>query len=245
MNSLNSMLEQEFEKLQRIDGMKIEFIEKNEIFMRKIFGYVFVLNYLKNKAETRRYFNAEFYMTFSLLLESIYALFSGQCRAALLLLRSALEANYKFVLERERQLMLEINPNISFESLDYRFVETKRKFVDDLHHCLDDNKFEEYFISLDRGLTLYKALSGIVHSGSKSLPVMSVEYFSHLHEETIIDSDRFFKLFVSVLNNIFLLNYFMLRESLQNWDYYTLYNLLRLLHGDKRTKTLISIVKNK
>ncbi len=72
---------------------------------------------------------------------------------------------------------------------------------------------------------------------------MSVEYFSNLHEETIIDNDRFFDLFISVLNNIFLLNFFMLRKSLQNWDYYNLYNLLKILHGEKRTRTLISIVK--
>lgn len=243
MSTLNSILEQEFEKLKKMDGIKNEFIGTNEILMKKIFGYVFVLNYLKNKAETRRYFNAEFHMTFSLLLESIYALFSGQCRASLLLLRSAQEANYKFVLERERQLMLEIDPNISFEPLDYRFGETKRKFMDDLKRCIDKNDFEEYFTSLDRGLTLYKSLSGIVHSGSRSLPVMSVEYFSNLHEETIIDNDRFFDLFISVLNNIFLLNFFMLRKSLQNWDYYNLYNLLKILHGEKRTRTLISIVK--
>lgn len=244
MSSLISTMEQEFEKLQQMDGMKIEFIEKNKVLMRKIFGYIFVLNYLKNKAETKRYFNIEFHMTFSLLLESIYALLSGQCRAALLLLRSAQEANYKFVLERERQLMLDKDPTILFESLDYRFGETKRKFAEDLHRCLDDNKFKEYFTSLDRGLTLYKELSAIVHSGTKSLPVISVEYFSHLHEETIIDSAKFFELFISVMNNIFILNYFMLRESLQKWDYYSLYNLLNLLHGDKRTKTLISIVKH-
>ncbi|MCI1696805.1 hypothetical protein [Aneurinibacillus aneurinilyticus] len=243
MISLNDFFQKEFEKMQSLDGIKQQFISNNESAIKKIFGYIFSINYLKNKVETRRYFSSEFNMTFSLLLESIYALFTGQCRSALLLLRSAQEANYKFVLEREREFMLVKNSSISFEPLDYRFIETKKKFISDLQNCLDKTDFKEYYISVERNLTLYKRLSGIVHSGSKSLPVMSVEYFSKLHEETIVDSKEFFNLFCSVLNEIFLLNFFLIRESLSKWDYYAVYNLLRIIYGDKRSKTLIGIVK--
>ncbi|WP_176345210.1 hypothetical protein [Priestia aryabhattai] len=240
---LDDVFQKEFEKIKKLDGIKQEFVLTNESEIRKIFGYIFSINYLKNKIETKRYFGSEFNMPFSLLLESTYALFTGQCRSALLLLRSAQEANYKFVLEREREFMLANNSSLSFEPLDFRFVETKRKFINDLQYCLDKRDYKEYYNSVERNLTLYQRLSGIVHSKSKNLPVMSVEYFSSLHEETIIDNEEFFKLFCSVLNEIFLLDFFLIRESLNKWDYFILYNLLRILYGDKRSKTLIRIIK--
>jgi len=240
---LTDILQSEFEKLKSSTEIQQEFMLKNESSMKKVFSYIFSINYIKNKIETKRYFDEKFHMTFSLLLESNYALFTGQCRGALLLLRSAQEANFKFVLERERQLMLENNHGLSFEPLDYRFTDTKKKFINDLRICLDENDFKEYYDSIERNLSFYKVLSGVVHSGSKNLPVMSVEYFSSLYEDTIIDNDKFFDLFFSVLNEIFLLDFFLIRDSLYNWDYYVLYDLLRILYGDKRTKTLIRIVK--
>ncbi|WP_028531544.1 hypothetical protein [Paenibacillus sp. UNC217MF] len=243
MIRINESFQNEFNKLKKLEGIKQEFFEINESSIKKIFGYIFLLNYFKNKAETKRYFSTNFNMTFSLLLESNYALITGQCRASLLLLRSAQEANYKFVLERERQFMLENDNSLSFSPLDYRFIETKNKFINDLKNCLDINEYKEYYDSVERNLTLYKKLSGIVHSGSNSLPVLSVDYFSRLYENTIIDTDKFFDLINAVLNEIFILNYFLIRESLFNWDYYVLYDILRLLYGDKRTKTLIKIVK--
>lgn len=244
MINLDEIFQREFDKLINLEGIKKQFISDNESSIRAIFGYIFSINNLKNKVETRRYFSSEFNMTFSLLLESIYALLTGQCRSALLLLRSAQEANFKFVLERERELLKSNNSSISFEPLDYRFVETKKKFIHDLQNTLDKNDFKEYYISIERNLTLYKRLSGVVHSGSNKLPIMSVEYFSNLHEETILDKDDYFELFCKVLNDIFLLDYFLIRESLNKWDYYALYKFLRILYGDKRSKTLIRIVKD-
>lgn len=243
MKTLNDIFQKEFEKIKSLDGSKQQFISSNENELKKIFGYVFIINFFKNKVETKRYFTSEFNMTFSLLLESSYALFTGQCRGALLLLRSAQEANYKFVLEREREIMLDNDSSLAFESLDYRFGETQKKFLNDIQNCVDKTRFNEYYKSIERNVTYYKQLSGVVHSGSNNIPVMSVEYFSKLHEDTIIDKEKFFNLFCSVLNDIFLLEFFLIRESLEKWDYYVLYNVLRISFGDKRTKTLIKIVK--
>lgn len=240
---LNDIFQKEFEKIKSLDGSKQQFIINNEIELKSVFGYIFLINFFKNKIETKRYFSSEFNMTFSLLLESSYALFSGQCRSALLLLRSAQEANFKFVLERERKFMLDNDPALSFESLDYRFGETQKKFLNDIQSCVDKTDFNEYYKSIERNVTYYKQLSGVVHSGSKNIPLMSVEYFSNLHEDTIIDKEKFFNLFCSVLNDIFLLDFFLIRGSLEKWDYYALYNALRISYGDKRTKTLIKIVK--
>ncbi|MGP4065810.1 hypothetical protein ACTWPF_12865 [Oceanobacillus sp. M65] len=243
MSNLKDIFEDEFTKIKNIDGIKEPFIINNEKEIKQVFGYVFIINYLKNKVETKKYFSTEFNMTFSLLLESTYALFSGQCRSSLLLLRSAQEANYKFVLERERQNMLVNDPLLIFEAIDYRFLETRRKFLSDLHNCVDKTDFKEYYKSIERNLTYYKQLSGVVHSGSKNLPVMSVEFFSNLYEDTILDKDKFFDLFCSVLNEVFLLNFFLVRESLIHWDYYALYDLLRIVLGKKRSNTLIGIIK--
>ncbi len=89
----------EFEKLLKIEGVNKKFISDNYEQIIKTFSYVFIINVFKNKVETKSYFNAEFNMTFSLLLEAIFALYTGQCRSALLLLRSAQEANFVYVLE--------------------------------------------------------------------------------------------------------------------------------------------------
>ncbi|MFD4419036.1 hypothetical protein [Bacillus safensis] len=243
MKNLDDLFEEEFKKMQSLEGIKHQFLTTNLTEIRGIFGYIYGLNYLKKKVETKNYFGSEFEMTFSLLLESFYALLTGQCRGALLLLRSAQEANFKFVLEKEREFMLNNDPTLKFKSLNFRFSETKSQFTNDLHRCLDEKDFKEYYKSVERNLTLYQRLSAVVHSVSKNTPIMNVAYFSSLHKETILDKVDFFNLFHSVLDNIFLLNYFLIRESLVKWDYYVLQNLLRIMYGKKRTETLIKIVK--
>ncbi|WP_249685361.1 hypothetical protein, partial [Bacillus velezensis] len=102
-------------------------ISSNQSEIKKVFGCIFIFNFFKNRVETKRYYNSEFNVTFSLLLESSYALLSGQCRRSLLLLRSTQEANYKSVLECERRIMKEHDPTLAFEALDYRYGETQKK----------------------------------------------------------------------------------------------------------------------
>lgn len=243
MITLNDTFHKEFDKFINLKEVKKEFISTNYLEIKKVFGCIFIINFFKNRAETKRYFNSDFNMTFSLLLESSYALLTGQCRSSLLLLRSAQEANYKYVLESERRLMQEHNPSLVFEALDYRFGETQKKFLKDISSSVDKKQFNEYYKSIERNLTYYKKLSGIVHSGSASIPIMGVHYFSNLYQNTLIDKDEFFDLYHKVLNEIFLLDFFLMRESLEKWDYYVLYNALRISFGDKRAKTLINIVK--
>ncbi|MCY7492899.1 hypothetical protein [Bacillus safensis] len=243
MKTLNNHFNDEVEKINSLEGVNHQFLSINLTAINDIFGYIFSLNYLKNKAETKNYFGSEFEMTFSLLLESFYALITGQCRSALLLLRAAQEANFKFVLEKERGVMLNDDPTLEFKKLNFRFSETKTQFIKDLKKCLDENEFSEYYRSVERNLTLYNRLSVVSHSVPKSTPITNVEYFSSLHNDTIIDKDEYFKLFHDVFDNIFLLNYFLIRESLINWDSYILQDLLRIMYGKKRTNSLIKIVK--
>ncbi|WOV85014.1 hypothetical protein PGH26_03540 [Sporosarcina jeotgali] len=169
---LNEKAQTEFVKFIELVDVKKEFIFNNKKELTKVFSYLFVVNSLRNRVETKRFFNTEFNMTFSLLLESSFALFTGQCRSALLMLRSAQEANFKFVLERERELMIMEKTSENFEDLDYRFSETYKKFSKDIKGCVDENRYQEYYKTIDRNLTFYKKLSGVVHSGVKVLPVL-------------------------------------------------------------------------
>lgn len=243
MISLQERFHNEFEKFIALEDAKKEFVSNNYAEVKKVFGRIFTINYFKNKVETKNYFDSAFNMTFTLLLESAYALLSGQCRSSLLLLRSAQESNYKYVLECERKMLKEKNHNLTFNKLDYRFSETQKNFLKDIEPVADKQRFREYYKSIERNGTYYKKLSGIVHSGSENIPVMSVTYFSSLYKNTILDKSEFFDLYNKVLNEIFLIDFFLMRESLIKWDYYMLYNALRVSFGDKRAKTLIKIVK--
>lgn len=243
MSSIEDICNSEFIKLIDSEIFSKDFFKDNEVEMKKIFNYIFIINYFKNRAETKTYFNDNFKMTFSLILESSFALYTGQCRAALLLLRSAQETNFKFVLERERESILQTDPSKSFEKLDYRFTDTKRKFLKDIEGFVSKTDFSEYYCTIERNLTLYKKLCGIVHSESTNIPVFNVNYYSNLYKDTILSKDDYFKLYTKTLNELFALIFFMLRDRLKQWDTYNLYDLLHLVYGSKKTKRYVSIVK--
>lgn len=130
MQSLTETFEIEYNKAILKPGIKTVFIENKFEDMKQIFGYLFIVNYFKNRVETKHFFGPEFNIVYSLLLESVYALYTGQCRSALLLLRSTQEANFRHVLLKEREWIHSFNTDQQFESLNFRFVEssTLRKF---------------------------------------------------------------------------------------------------------------------
>lgn len=243
MTRLEDIFEKEFIKLKTIDTINQNFLLEHENQLKKVFGFVFSINYLRNRVETKKYFSKDYNKAFSLLLETTYSLLSGQCRSALLLLRASQEANYRFVLEREREFINSIDSSVTFQPLNYRFVETKQKFMSDLQPYVDPEDFKEYYLSIERNLTLYKKLSGIAHLGTQNEPVVSVEYFSHLYEDTLINKSEYFNLFNSVLREMFIIIFYMVRQSLNKWDTYVLYDLLNIMFGKKKSETLINTIK--
>lgn len=245
MKTIEDTCNDEFKLLLTTGSFNKEFIETNNTEIKKIFNYIFLINVIKNRVETRKYFAENFNMTFSLMLESSYALYTGQCRAALLLLRSAQETNFKFVLEREREMILKIDPLKSFERLDYRFNDTKRKFLNDVIEFIPKQEYGEYYYTVERNLTYYKKLCGVAHSESSSIPVLNVNYYSNLYNDTLLSKDDYFKLFTEVLNAIFSLLFFMLRDSLRHWDSFELLELLHLVFGRKKSKRYMEIIKRK
>ncbi len=243
MIPINEICDREFKILMNSGAFNRDFLEENHSEIKKIFNYIFLINYFKNRVETKNYFNENYKMTFSLILESSYALYTGQCRAALLLLRSAQETNFKFVLEQERGEILKVDPSKTFDPLNYRFNETKTKFLKDIEGVISKTDFGEYYCTIERNLTYYKKLCGVVHSESTNIPVLNVSYYSNLYLDTILDKEDYFKLYTNTLNEIFALIFFLLRERLEKWDTYDLLGLLHLIYGKKKAARYIGIVK--
>ena len=235
----------EYEKLLTQSSFNTDFIYNNNNEIKKIFNYIYIINLLKNRAETKRFFGTDFNMTFSLLLESSNSLYSGQCRASLLLLRSAQESTLQFITIKEREWILSnIDSSRQFIELDYRFTETKKKLVKDIKTSVDSNKYSEYYKNIDKTVTYYKKLCGVVHSTGKNIPVELSYYYSNLEVNTILEKKDFFELYLKSLECIFTLIYFLLRESFEKWDTYDLSDILKtIFKKDKKVQRFISFVK--
>jgi len=244
MSTLRDVCENEFQKAISKPGIKVEFIEKNSDYMKQIFRYLFVINYFKNRAETKSFFDTKFNIVYSLLLESIYALYSGQCRSALLLLRSAQEANFRHVLSKERDWIRSFNNEAKFTPLNFRFVETASNYRTDLGAYLNPEKYDMYYKVIDQSLTHYKHLCSVVHSLSTQQPVANVDYFSSVTGDTIIDEKKYFNLYLDTLDTILILIILLVRERFKAWDSYDLQNIFRSVYGKKRSLTMLKYVKS-
>lgn len=239
-----SRCEEEFKKLLTETIFDNKFITENQKKIEKIFKRIYVINLFKNRPECKNIMNESFDMTFTLLLESTYSLFSGQCRASLLLLRSSLESGLHFAVEKERRWINEnIDPNKKFEALDYRFNETQRKLRSDLEFFLPKENYPDYYLTIERCTTYYKQLCGIAHSTTKKNPISISYYYANLERDTLIEKEAFFKLYLDSLNTLFTLIYFLLRDSLNKWDTYELKEILKLLFKDKKVEKYIQYVK--
>lgn len=244
MFNLREICDNEFEKALSKPSIKKEFVEKNLKDMKQIFRYLFVVNYFKNRAETKVYFGNEYNVVYSLFLESVYALYTGQCRSALLLLRSTQEANFRHVLSKEREWIRSFDKEVQFEELNFRFVETAKKFQSDLTPYLDREKYELYFKTIESNLTHYKNLCGVVHSESSNQPVANVDYFSNVVGDTIVNEQKYFKLYIDTLDDMLTLIIFLLRQRFHEWDSYDLLNIFGAVYGKKRKHSLLSYVKS-
>lgn len=234
----------EFEQLMTSVKFDNEFTKKNKNKIKQIFSRIYTINMLKNRPEVKAIFDNEFDMTFTLLLESSYSLFSAQSRASLLLLRSSLEATLKFVTEKERNWIINLKgTNIEFQPLNYRFVETSNSLLNDIKIHVSKDKYPEYYKTIERSVTYYKQLCSIVHSNGVSIPVGLSYFYDELNENTLINKEEFFKLYISSLDTIFTLLYFLLRNSLVHWDTYELSDILSVMFKDNKKQRYLNYIK--
>lgn len=228
-------VKQEFDKLVALFDKNTEFLNENYTDCFKIFKHIYLINHFKNRAETKRFFNTNFDIAFSLMLESIYALYSGHIRAALLLLRSAQEMTLKSIIYQERNWIKTKKENVSFEDLSFRFLENKTIFIKDITPYLNKTIYADYFSKLDKTVTIYKELSGIVHSSNKSIDFNLYQYFSSIIYKKS-DINKFLNLFMTTLRNLLDLICYMMRDSLKLWDTYELKDLLSIIIKKEKSR---------
>lgn len=245
MHNYNESISKEYQKLMDTVNFDLRFLKENKSEMYRVFKFVYIFNLLKNRAELKYVFSEKFNISYSLLLESTYSLFSGQTRASLLLLRSYQEAVLKFVVENEREWIIDEKDNTAtFEAIDFRFTDTKRKLKEDLTPHLSSNISDAYFLELDRMETFYKNISGVVHSNSSKIPMNISEYYSNVQMDTILDKEKFFKLYLDTLETSFVIIYFMLRNNFKRWDTYQLKSILAIIFkNERKIDKYISYVK--
>ncbi len=211
----------------------------------KIFRHIYLVNHFKNRVETKKFFDSNFDIAFSLLLESFFALYSGHIKAAMVILRSSQEMTLKSIIFQERKKIKCINENAKFEELDFRYTENKTRLKNDIRPYLSKEFYDLYSSKIDQSHTLYKELSGIVHSGNKKLNFKLHTYFSSLVEDNNNISEKI-KLYIKVLKNINDLICFMMRDSLEKWDTYELNELFSLtIKKEKSRKNYIDMLKGK
>lgn len=234
----------EFQKLITQPNLNQKFVTENYVEVKRVFKRVYVINLLKNRPELQNIFDDSFDMTFSLILESSYALYTGQCRASLLLIRSALETALQFNITKEREWIVQnFEKEKVFQKIDYRFVETKKKLIGDIKEYVSEQEYSEYYLTIERSLSYYKKLSEVVHSSGSRVPLEISYFYQNLKEDTIIDKKKFFDLFSNSLETLFTLLYFLSRERFKNWDSYELRNILSVIFRGNKLERYIKFVK--
>lgn len=244
MTNYSLSCEKEFEKL--IDSVTFDkrFLIENDTYLKYLFRRIYVINLLKNRPELHEVFDDMFDEPFSLLLESTFSIFSGQCRSSLLLLRTALESIFHFCTKKEREWIKTNDSTAVFREIDYRFIDTKRKMVEDITPYISSEDYGEYFNTINRCVTYYKKLSGIVHSTNRKSPIQISTFYADLQGDTLIDKEKFFILYREALNNIFVLLYFLLRNHLEKWDTYDLKDILKVMYKkDKQVNRYLKYIK--
>lgn len=237
---INERAEKEFAKIISMQPHEMDFINENYTECLKIFKYLYLINYFKNKAETKRFFRYNFNLAFSLMLEAVYVLYSGHTKASLLILRSAQEITLKSIIKQEREWINSITENTNFKKLDYRFTENKTIFVNDISPYISKEQYNEYFVELDRTVGIYKELSGIVHSGNEKMDFQVFSYFSSLTLKNN-NINETFDMFNKTFKSIFRLICFMMRDSLSEWDTYELHDVFSLVI--KKEKSRANFIK--
>ncbi|QIW51735.1 hypothetical protein [Pseudolactococcus raffinolactis] len=242
MSDYKKSCEEQFFKLLKEVKFDKKFLSENETRLIYIFKRIYVINLLKNRVELNTIFDENFEESFSLLLETTFSLFSGQYRASLLLLRTTLESVLKFITIKEREFIKSKNPLVTFEKIDYRFSDTKRKLLNDIGNNI--YRYPDYSQTIEKSVTYYKNLSSVVHSVNKKKLLSFSSFYLDLQDETLVEKEYFFKLHTDTLNNIFTLLFFLSRKKFKNWDTYDLQNILKVMFKkENQIKKYMNYVK--
>lgn len=233
----------DFDEFLKLDGISQEVIDSNHSLLKKIFKYVYVINVLKNRVETKDFFNHEFEFIFSLLIESLHALSTGQTRASLLLLRSALESTVKFSLNKERNYLKSINPTIEFVDANKNFSKTVSNYESDIQLLSSNEIFPDYTNSIQRIYHQYSELSAVTHSNTKRIPLAINSYLADIKKGLILDQASYTDTYNKTLNIIFELLIYCGRFPISRIDSFQLQSIFKVVFRDKKATKMCQLLK--
>lgn len=233
MMNLYNILEDEYNKVtNRYSNSASLTYNKNEV--KKLFSFLFTINFLKNRIELKKNFfsNKYFEITYSCLMESFLLVLDAHYRGSLLVARCALENSIK------HSMSVNNIPNISQRSYteNYNTFKCHKTPNEQLNLLITKNN--------ERKKTLYSKLSGISHSLTPDSLNLNIEYLLYKQKENPPSNETLDKL-TKCYEYIFLDFLFISYYSIEQWDSDLLLNILKIPFGKKRSMSLLKSIKNK
>ncbi|WP_313757089.1 hypothetical protein [Tissierella sp.] len=204
--------------------------------IEKIFCGIYIINYISKRIELKEYFNSDYFnISFSCLMEAFSLALNNYSRASLLVLRSCLENFLKFIIE--------VINDPSFEINDRSYSANKSTLDKAIEkHYL--GKLKEESISLNSKMDKkYSMLSGLSHSLTEESKNNIIDYFSDLD---IINKENIKITLIEILeiiNQIFSFCIIICRTNFNQWDSLDLKKIFRMVFGQSKTRSFLSLVK--
>ena len=238
-----SRFNSEYDIFLHLEEISQEVIHSNGALIKKVFKHLYVINVFKNRIETRDFFDIEFEFTLSLLIESLHALSTGQTRAALLLLRSALESSVKFSMNKEREMINSSDPDIKFEIVNKNFKSTVSNYRNDINYLSVKSFYNNYLSTIDRVYNLYSDLSSVTHSNSTTIPIDINNYIVDIKKGVLSDQSSYTNAYIRTLDCIFVLLIYSARNYISRIDSYQLQSIFIVLFKQRKTLKLCNELK--
>lgn len=238
MKDYNSDIQSQLNKILATSRNKMI---KNEykIELDKIFSDIYAINYLRNKAETKRYFNTNYFkVTYSCLLESYSLILNNYPRGASLVLRSALENFIKHIIN-----IINSEYGKSYDINDRSYSSNKVTLEKIISDVLKPS-FKKINIEINGQMERqYKELSGLSHSLTPESISNTFEYFFDLDNLNRKNVDVVIDKFTQVSRVIFSLSVILCEPSLKLWEMDELEGILNIVFGKRKRETYIKKIK--
>ena len=238
MKDYNKDIDLQFAKIlatSRSEMMKSKYSEE----LAEIFSAIYAINYLRNKVETKRYFNTTYFkITYSCLLESYSLILNNYPRGSSLVLRSAVENFIKHVINI---INSEYNKSYNINDKSYSANKaTLEKIISDV--------LKRSFEEINKGINgqmerQYRELSGLSHSLTPESISNTFNYFFDLDNVNKKNVDLVIVKFTQVSRLIFSLSIILCEPSLKLWERDELDGILNIIFGKRRRETYIKKLK--
>lgn len=238
MKDYNKDIDSQVEKI--LSTSKNEEIRcKYNIELREIFSAIYAINYLKNKVETKYYFNTNYFkITYSCLLESYSLLLNNYPRGSSLVLRSGLE---NFIKHTISIINTKYNKTYSINDRSYSANKaTLEKAISDVLKSSFEQINKEINGQMERQ---YRELSGLSHSLTPESISNTFDYFFDLDKVNRNNVDIVIVKFTEISKLIFSLSIILCEPSLNLWEKNELEDILNIVFGKRKRDTYVKNIK--